>query len=160
MSEQKIPILVTGGAGYIGSHTCKALAQAGFLPVVYDNLSTGHAYAVKWGPFIQGDLNDRTKLNEAFTNYQPRAVIHFAADAIVVESMKNPGKYYRNNTGSSIALLEAMRDQTRIWGYDLKKGGKDDELTNIRVDSVQDSSATAQDASPLQADGADLCVEP
>lgn len=110
MSEQKIPILVTGGAGYIGSHTCKALAQAGFLPVVYDNLSTGHAYAVKWGPFIQGDLNDRTKLNEAFTNYQPRAVIHFAADAIVVESMKNPGKYYRNNTDSSIALLEAMRD--------------------------------------------------
>ncbi len=103
------PILVTGGAGYIGSHTCKALAKAGYLPVVYDNLSTGHAYAVKWGPFIQGDLNDPLKLNEAFTTYKPKAVIHFAADAIVIESMSQPGKYYRNNVGSTIALLEAMR---------------------------------------------------
>jgi len=105
------PILVTGGAGYIGSHTCKALAKAGYLPIVYDNLSTGHAYAVKWGPFIQGDLNDRAKLNEAFLTYKPKAVIHFAADAIVVESMSHPGKYYRNNVGSTIALLEVMRDQ-------------------------------------------------
>jgi UDP-arabinose 4-epimerase len=103
-------ILVTGGAGYIGSHTCKALAKAGYLPVVFDNLTTGHAYAVKWGPFIQGDLNDRAKLNEAFITYKPKAVIHFAADAIVVESMSQPGKYYRNNVGSTIALLEAMRD--------------------------------------------------
>lgn len=103
-------ILVTGGAGYIGSHTCKALAKAGYLPVVFDNLSTGHAYAVKWGPFIQGDLNDRAKLNEAFETYKPTAVIHFAANAIVVESMADPGKYYRNNVGSTIALLEAMRD--------------------------------------------------
>jgi UDP-glucose-4-epimerase GalE len=110
MLEQRIPILVTGGAGYIGSHTCKALSKAGFFPIVYDNLSTGHAYAVKWGPFIQGDLNDKAKLQEAFTDYRPKAVIHFAADAIVTESMGNPGKYYRNNTGSSIALLEAMRD--------------------------------------------------
>ncbi len=104
------PILVTGGAGYIGSHTCKALARAGWLPVVYDNLSTGHGYAVKWGPFIQGDLNDRSKLNEAFETYSFKAVIHFAANAIVIESMHNPGKYYRNNVGSTIALLEAMRD--------------------------------------------------
>jgi len=104
------PILVTGGAGYIGSHTCKALAKAGFLPVVYDNLSTGHAYAVKWGPFIHGDLNDKAKLNEAFTTYNPKAVIHFAGDALVVESMGDPAKYYRNNMGSTIALLEAMRD--------------------------------------------------
>ena len=103
-------ILVTGGAGYIGSHTCKALAKAGFLPVAFDNLSTGHAYAVKWGPFIQGDLNDRAKLDEAIKNYNPKAVLHFAADALVTESMENPGKYYRNNVGSSIALLEAMRD--------------------------------------------------
>lgn len=129
MSEQKTPILVTGGAGYIGSHTCKALAKAGFLPVVYDNLSTGHAYAVKWGPFVHGDLNDRTKLNEAFAHYQPKAVIHFAADAIVVESMGNPGKYYRNNTGSSIALLEAMRDH--------------------RVDSLIFSSTCATYGNPL-----------
>ncbi|MGB7978672.1 MAG: UDP-glucose 4-epimerase GalE [Chlamydiales bacterium] len=102
-------ILVTGGAGYIGSHTCKTLARAGYLPVVYDNLSTGHAYAVKWGPFLQGDLNNRVKLNEAFELYQPKAVIHFAADAIVTESMKDPGKYYRNNVGSTVALLEAMQ---------------------------------------------------
>lgn len=101
-------ILVTGGAGYIGSHTCKALAKAGYLPVVYDNLSSGHAYAVKWGPFVQGDLNDPVKLNEAFVTYKPKAVIHFAAYAIVVESMSLPGKYYRNNVGSTIALLEAM----------------------------------------------------
>lgn len=103
-------ILVVGGAGYIGSHTCKALAKAGYLPVVFDNLSTGHAYAVKWGPFIQGDLNDRAKLDEAFEKFKPVAVIHFAANAIVVESMSNPGKYYRNNVGSTISLLEAMRD--------------------------------------------------
>ncbi len=105
-----LPILVTGGAGYIGSHTCKALAKAGFLPIVYDNLSTGHAYAVKWGPFIQADLNDRAKLAEAFSTFKPKAVLHFAADAIVVESMSDPGKYYRNNVGSTIALLETMRD--------------------------------------------------
>ncbi len=103
-------VLVTGGAGYIGSHTSKALAMAGFLPVVFDNLSTGHGYAVKWGPFVQGDLSDRTKLDEAFTTYQPKAVIHFAADAIVTESMTNPGKYYRNNVGSTVSLLEAMKD--------------------------------------------------
>lgn len=103
-------ILVTGGAGYIGSHTCKALYLAGYTPVVYDNLSTGHAYAVKWGPFVQGDLNDRFTLNETLEKYKPSAVIHFAADAIVVESMLNPGKYYRNNVTSTICLLEAMRD--------------------------------------------------
>lgn len=103
-------ILVTGGAGYIGSHTCKALAKAGYVPVVYDNLSTGHAYAVKWGPFVEGDLNDRVKLNEVFATYKPKAVIHFAANAIVMESMADPGKYYRNNVGSTLTLLEAMRD--------------------------------------------------
>lgn len=103
-------ILVTGGAGYIGSHTCKALAKAGYTPVVYDNLSNGHAYAIKWGPFVHADLNDFAKLHEAFSLYKPKAVIHFAADALVVESVANPGKYYRNNVGSTIALLEAMRD--------------------------------------------------
>lgn len=103
-------VLVTGGAGYIGSHTCKALAVAGWQPVVFDNLSTGHGYAIKWGPFIQGDLNDRAALDKAFKTYKPQAVIHFAADAIVIESMGNPGKYYRNNVGSTVSLLEAMRD--------------------------------------------------
>ncbi len=104
-------ILVTGGAGYIGSHTCKALAKAGYLPVVYDNLSTGHAYAVKWGPFVHGDLQDRAKLTETFLSYQPKAVIHFAANAIVMESMADPAKYYLNNVGSTLALLEVMREQ-------------------------------------------------
>ncbi len=107
------PILVTGGAGYIGSHVCKALAGEGFLPVVYDNLSTGHAYAVKWGPFVEGDLEDRVKLEEAIRLYRPKAVMHFAASALVVESMSNPAKYYRNNVSGTLALLEAMM-QARI----------------------------------------------
>ncbi|MBF8263274.1 MAG: UDP-glucose 4-epimerase [Parachlamydiales bacterium] len=102
------PVLVTGGAGYIGSHVCKALAGSGFLPIAYDNLSTGHAYAVKWGPFVEGDLNDRAKLDQTFRDYHPKAVLHFAANAIVIESMSNPAKYYRNNLSSTISLLEAM----------------------------------------------------
>lgn len=106
MSE---PILVTGGAGYIGSHVCKALAKNGFLPVAYDNLSTGHAYAVKWGPFVEGNLDDTVKLSETLSCYKPKAVMHFAANAIVVESMSDPAKYYRNNVGSSIALFDAMQ---------------------------------------------------
>jgi UDP-glucose-4-epimerase GalE len=104
-----IPILVTGGAGYIGSHTCKALAAAGFLPIAYDNLSTGHAYAVKWGPFVQGDLFDQAKLLETFDAFHPQAVLHFAASALVIESMHNPELYYRNNVAGTLSLLEAMR---------------------------------------------------
>jgi UDP-arabinose 4-epimerase len=103
-------ILVTGGAGYIGSHACKALHEAGFSPVAYDNLSTGHAYAVKWGPFVQGDLSDKAKLSQTIQSYHPKAVLHFAADAIVSDSMADPGKYYRNNVAGSLSLLEAMRD--------------------------------------------------
>jgi UDP-arabinose 4-epimerase len=103
-------ILVTGGAGYIGAHVCKKLAIEGFLPVTYDNLSTGHAYAVKWGPFIQASLSDRTQLQNALLTYRPKAVMHFAASAIVTESMQDPGKYYRNNLLSTLSLLEAMRE--------------------------------------------------
>ena len=102
-------ILVTGGAGYIGSHVCKLLAKEGFLPVCYDDLSTGHAYAVKWGPFVHADLLDRKKLEETFEQFQPKAVLHFAASALVVESVQNPAKYYRNNVGSSLTLLETMK---------------------------------------------------
>jgi UDP-arabinose 4-epimerase len=105
-----VNILVTGGAGYIGSHTCKKLKKEGYTPIVYDNLSTGHAYAVKWGPLVQGDLQDQATLKEAFLTYKPSAVIHFAADAIVTESMHHPGKYYRNNVASTLSLLEVMRD--------------------------------------------------
>lgn len=104
------PILVTGGAGYIGSHTCKELAAAGFLPITYDDLSTGHAYAVKWGPFIEGNINDREKLKETFKKYQPIAVLHFAGSALVSESLEDPGKYYRNNVAYTTALLEAMME--------------------------------------------------
>jgi UDP-arabinose 4-epimerase len=102
-------ILVTGGAGYIGSHVCKALAKGGFLPVTYDNLSTGHAYAVKWGPFVQADLCEKEKLIETIQKFQVKAVLHFAASALVVESMANPGLYYRNNCAGSLSLLEAMQ---------------------------------------------------
>jgi UDP-glucose-4-epimerase GalE len=102
-------IFVTGGAGYIGSHTCKLLAASGYMPIVYDNLSTGHADAVKWGPLIQGDLADLEVLIESFKRYKPLAVIHFAASAYVGESVTNPFKYYQNNVGGALMLLNAMR---------------------------------------------------
>lgn len=103
-------ILVTGGAGYIGSHTCKAISKAGYEPICYDNLVNGHEWAVKWGPLIVGDINDRNKLDEVMTAYKPEAVIHFAAYAYVGESVINPGKYYRNNVAGTLSLLESMRD--------------------------------------------------
>jgi UDP-arabinose 4-epimerase len=104
------PILVTGGAGYIGSHVCKALAFAGFLPIAYDNLVYGHQWAVKWGPLEMGDINDRKQLDAILDRYHPQAVMHFAAYAYVGESVQDPGKYYRNNLAGSLTLLEAMRD--------------------------------------------------
>jgi UDP-arabinose 4-epimerase len=103
-------ILVTGGAGYIGSQTCKALAKKGFTPVTYDNLSTGHAYAVKWGPFVQGELNDKTRLTETISSFKPIAILHFAGSAIVHESLQDPKKYYRNNMGATLTLLETMKE--------------------------------------------------
>lgn len=103
-------ILVTGGAGYIGSHTCKHLKLHGYEPVCYDNLSTGHADFVKWGPMERGDLWDKGKLIDIFKTYAPVAVIHFAAHAYVGESVANPFKYYRNNVGGTLCLLEAMRE--------------------------------------------------
>jgi len=103
-------ILVTGGAGYIGSHACKALAQAGYTPITYDNLVYGHRWAVRWGPFELGDISDRARLNDVIAKYRPAGVMHFAAYAYVGESMQDPGKYYRNNVTGSLTLLEAMRD--------------------------------------------------
>lgn len=103
-------ILVTGGAGYIGSHACKALAQAGYTPISYDNLDTGHDWAVQWGPLERGDIADRTRLDSVIMKYRPSAVMHFAAHAYVGESVQNPGKYYRNNVAGTLTLLEALRD--------------------------------------------------
>jgi UDP-glucose-4-epimerase GalE len=102
-------ILVIGGAGYIGSHTCKVLAASGYTPVVFDNLVYGHADAVRWGPFEQGDLSDPARLDEVMQNYDFACVIHFAAFAYVGESVTDPGKYYSNNIQGSLNLLEAMR---------------------------------------------------
>lgn len=100
-------ILVTGGAGYIGSHACKALKAAGFIPVTFDNLSTGWRDAVKFGPFEEGDLLDRARLDEVFEAHRPVAVMHFAALSQVGESMQVPGKYWRGNVGGSLNLIEA-----------------------------------------------------
>jgi UDP-glucose-4-epimerase GalE len=105
-----VNILVTGGAGYIGSHTCKALSKAGVTPVAFDNLVMGHAGAVKWGPLERGDILDRARLDAVFQKYQPSAVLHFAAYAYVGESVTQPAKYYRNNVSGALTLLEAMRD--------------------------------------------------
>jgi UDP-glucose-4-epimerase GalE len=102
-------ILVTGGAGYIGSHAAKALSRAGYRPIVYDNLSRGHRHAVRWGPFVEGDLVDRARLAAAFAEHDVSAVMHFAAFAYVGESVADPGLYYRNNVGGTIALLDAMQ---------------------------------------------------
>lgn len=103
-------ILVTGGAGYIGSHVCKALAKSGHTPITYDNLVCGHKSAVRWGPLALGDITDRTRLDEVIKQYKPEAVMHFAAYAYVGESVTNPGKYYLNNVLGTLHLLEAMRD--------------------------------------------------
>jgi len=103
-------VLVTGGAGYIGSHTCKVLAQAGYQPIVFDNLSRGHREAVRWGPLIEADLADRKRLVAALETYQAAAVIHFAAYAYVGESVSDPAMYYRNNLGGSLSLIEAIRE--------------------------------------------------
>lgn len=100
-------VLVTGGAGYIGSHACKALARAGFLPVAFDNLSTGWAEAVKFGPLVRGDLMDRATIDAALAEHRPVAVMHFAALSLVGVSMQDPGLYWRVNVGGALNLIEA-----------------------------------------------------
>ncbi len=101
-------VLVTGGAGYIGAHACKALAEAGYTPVTYDNFVYGHRTAVRWGPLERGDIGDRDQLEMVMKKYNPAAVMHFAAYAYVGESVTNPAKYYRNNVAGTLSLLESM----------------------------------------------------
>lgn len=108
MDSTSKTVLVTGGAGYIGSHTCKALKAAGYEPVVYDNLSRGNVRAVRWGPIEVGDLADGERLRDVLRLYRPSGVIHFAAFAYVGESMQDPLGYYRNNVGGTMTLLRAM----------------------------------------------------
>jgi UDP-glucose 4-epimerase len=103
-------ILVTGGAGYIGSHIVKALGQIGHEIVVYDNLSTGHAWAVLYGKLIVGNLSDRSLLNQVMSEFRPDAVIHFAASIQVEESVREPLAYYRNNVAATMTLLESMQE--------------------------------------------------
>jgi len=102
-------ILVTGGAGYIGSHTCKALKEKGFEVVVFDNLEYGHRDLAHWGLFEKGDLLDRAALGNVFKKHKPSAIMHFAAYAYVGESVTNPSKYYKNNVIGSLNLAETAR---------------------------------------------------
>lgn len=104
------PVLVTGGAGYVGSHACRMLAANGYVPVTLDNLSSGHRWAVKWGPLEIGDIADRAFVSNLIARYKPVAVMHFAALSLVGESASQPARYYGNNVAGTLSLLEAMRD--------------------------------------------------
>jgi UDP-arabinose 4-epimerase len=108
MTGNEKNIIVTGGAGYIGSHACKALAEAGFTPICFDNLSRGHKWAVKWGPLEVGDILDENRLSDVLHKYKPSAVMHFAALSYVGESVTNPLEYYLNNVIGSYSLLKNM----------------------------------------------------
>lgn len=101
-------ILVTGGAGYVGSHACKVLAQSGFLPIAFDSLVRGHRRAVQWGPLVEADLADSAAIGDVLRENRVEAVVHFADYARVEESVAEPGKYFRNNVSNSLNLVEAM----------------------------------------------------
>ncbi|CAN0545915.1 unnamed protein product, partial [Laminaria digitata] len=103
-------VLVTGGAGFVGSHVCKALAENGLQPVTYDNLSRGHRWAVQWGPLVIGELSDRDTLTAAIMRYRPAAVLHFASSIEAGASVTNPGAFYENNVCNTLALLQTVRE--------------------------------------------------
>ncbi|ATQ44219.1 UDP-glucose 4-epimerase GalE [Caulobacter mirabilis] len=102
-------VLVAGGAGYVGSHACLRLAEAGFQPVVFDDLSNGHEAFVQWGPLEVGDVRNAEQLDSAFARHRPVAVLHFAGLIEVGESMKRPGDFYDVNVGGSLQLIAAAR---------------------------------------------------
>ncbi len=112
MTDNRERVLVTGGAGYIGSHACKELWQSGYEPVVFDSLENGFAHNVKWGKLIKGDLRNYSDINNAISEIKPYAVIHFAAYAYVGESVLLPQKYYENNVVGSYNLLKAMTENS------------------------------------------------
>lgn len=103
-------ILVTGGAGYVGSHICKLLKDKGYNPVIFDNLSTGHKTLAMWGEFIKGDLREFKEINKLLKRVKPKYIIHLAALADIGQSNKNPDLYYSNNIISTINLLKSMRE--------------------------------------------------
>ncbi len=107
VSDIDRPVLVTGGAGFIGSHTCKALRAAGYTPITYDALNRGDRAAVRYGPLVVGDITDRAALDACLARYRPTAILHFAAFAYVGESVADPALYYRNNVVGSLTLLDA-----------------------------------------------------
>lgn len=102
-------VLVAGGAGYIGSHVCEALAKAGYQPVVLDNLSTGHAEFVRWGPLVRGDVADAELVRRTLVDHDVAAIMQFAASSVVSESAVAPLDYYRNNVGGLLGLVDGMR---------------------------------------------------
>jgi UDP-glucose-4-epimerase GalE len=106
--NNRVNILVTGGAGYIGSHACKALAAQGYTPISYDNLSRGNRWAVKWGPLEEGNISDKSRVRAVLEKYRPAALMHFAAYSYVGESVLHPLMYYENNFSGTAALLAAV----------------------------------------------------
>jgi UDP-glucose-4-epimerase GalE len=112
--DTRLPIVVTGGAGYIGSHACKALANAGYTPITYDNLSRGNRWAVKWGPLEEGDTADFSRVRAVLDTYKPIALMHFAAYAYVEESVQQPLLYYQNNFAATTVLLAALLEYSAI----------------------------------------------
>jgi UDP-glucose 4-epimerase len=116
-------ILIVGGAGYIGSHMCKYLSQNSYTPIVLDNLVCGHRESVKWGPFVEGSMDDKILLNHIFKEYEIAAVMHFAAFCYVGESVDNPGKYYSNNVAATLSLLETMIENN-ILNFIFSNGGR------------------------------------
>lgn len=109
-SGPAVAVLVAGGAGYIGSHTCKQLKAAGYQPVVLDNLVQGHRWAVRWGPLIEGDVRQAELISRLVKDFEVKAAIHFAAHADVAESVRDPRKYYSNNVHGSVAFIDALLD--------------------------------------------------